>query len=229
MTVDRRIYVKKHLAALAITVIIFTIGIMIGLQVSDLRINAITNAARLQRAQFESLQLQYTFLNSAQNSSCVAFRTALDHNIYELENARTKLEAYIEDANDEEEFMIAKREYMITEIRYWLLAQQAEKVCELDTVSVLFFYRRSQVCGDCGTQGIILTYLKERFKDKLLIFSLDADMQDPTVMLIKNTYKIENTPSVVIEERVFEGLTRQENLKEEICRNFKTKTIKCEE
>ena len=229
MTVDRKVYVKKHLAALAITLIVFTIGVMIGLQVSDSRITAITNTARLQRAQFESLQLQYTFINTAQNASCAAFKTALDQNVYTLENARTKLESYIEDNQEEQEFAIAKREYMITELRYWLLAKQAEKMCGDEAVSVLFFYRRNQICGDCGTQGVILTYLKEMFKDKLLVFSLDADVDDPLITIIKGTYNITETPSIVVEEKVFEGFVEREVLREEICRNFKIKPAECEQ
>ena len=229
MTIDRKVYVKKHLAALAITLIVFTIGIMIGLQVSDSRISAITNTARLQRVQFESLQLQYAFLNTAQNTSCTAFTTALDQNVYALENARTKLESYIEDAKDEEEFIIAKREYMITELRYWLLAQQAKKVCEKESVSVLFFYERNQLCEDCNTQGIILTYLKEKFKEKLLVFSLDADLEDPMIDLVKDNYNITEIPSIVVEEKVFVGFTTKEFLEKEICKNFKASMQECQE
>src|SRR3989338_9725045 len=229
MTVDRKVYVRKHLAALAITLIVFTIGVMIGLQVSDSRITAITNTARLQRAQFESLQLQYTFINTAQNASCAAFKTALDENVYALGNAQTKLESYIDDNQEEQEFAIAKREYMITELRYWLLAKQAEKMCGDEAVSVLFFYRRNQICGDCGTQGIILTYLKETFNEKLLVFSLDADVEDPLITIIKGTYNITETPSIVIEEKVFEKLTDLEVLREEICKNFKVKPVECEQ
>lgn len=227
MTVDRRIYVKKHIAAFVITLIIFSIGIAIGLKISDARISLITNTARLQQAQFESIQLQYAFLNAAENTTCAAFRTTLDQNVYDLENARLKLESYLEEDAGEEEFLIAKREYMVTELRYWLLAKQAKKICGEDTVSILFFYRRNVLCDTCSTQGIILTYLKERFKDKLLVFSLDVDADEPMIKILKSTYNITQAPSVVVEEKRFHGLTKKEELEEEICRRYTTQVEEC--
>lgn len=228
MTVDRRLYLKKHVAALIITLLIFTIGILIGLKISDSRITTITNAARLQRAQFESLQLQYAYLNAAENTTCIVFRSTLDQNVYDLENARLKLESYLKETEDEE-FLIAKREYMITELRYWILANQAKKICKEDTVSILFFYKKEEICSDCSTQGTILTYLKERFKDRLLIFSLDIDTNEPMINILKNTFNITQAPSVVIEERLFEGLTVKEEIQQEICKNFKTDVEECKE
>lgn len=224
--VDRQIHGRKHIAAFFITLGIFVIGILIGLRISDVRVDVLDEENRQQRADLESLQLQYLYLDSQKdrNTSCGALNAALDSNLASLETARAKLENYLEELN-REEYLLLKREYLLNEVRYWILARQAREACGTDVVSVLYFYGTEEECEDCGAQAMILTSLKDRFKEKLLVFSLDRDFADNMIQVVKDSYGIKEVPSLVIEDKVNAGLVEMDEVEEEICSQLKDKDI----
>lgn len=217
--VDRTIYWKKHFVALFITIILFVVGLLIGLKVSDTRLIAIQEFNEQQKADFESLQLQYAYL-SASNGSCVAFKKTLDQSVENLETARIKLENYLQASANPGDFLSQKRAYMLAEIRYWLLAREAEKACGKDSVNLLFFYRDDDNCPQCSTQGYILTSQKDTFKDKLLVFSLDAGSEEPMVNIIKKVYNITDAPGVVVDDKIVDHFIDEDSLQAIICSKF---------
>ena len=217
---------KKHLAAFVITCLLFVIGLMIGLNVSDYRLALLQEFTAQQRADFESLQLQYAYLSTS-NTSCVALQNALENSVTQLEDARVKLEQYLRASATPTAFLLEKREYMLAEIRYWLLAGQTEHACGKDHVRVLFFYQDDDACSDCSAQGYILTSLKDTFDEKLLIFSLDATSGEPMVRIIRDVYNITMAPSIVVDEEVFSGLTIEKDLFDTICSHFTTPLAPC--
>lgn len=222
--VVRNFNLRRHLTAFAITALIFVIGLLIGLTLTNERIKFTENFARQQKADYDSLQLQYLYL---QKGSCPVLEKTLEQNIQELENNRARLEEFIKDS-DREDFKLAEREYILSEIRYWLLAKQSKLDCGSDTVSILYFYSDVEGdCQDCSAQGTILSYLKEEFKDRLLIFSLDINTEDPMLKILKETKKIDKLPALIVEEDKYSGLIETEELKSIICSHYKTPHSEC--
>ncbi|MDO8555745.1 MAG: hypothetical protein Q7R96_01050 [Nanoarchaeota archaeon] len=220
--VDRTIHWKKHLLALFITAVIFGIGIIIGIQLTDTRINTIKALNEHQQADFESLQLQYLYLNSQRgNQTCIALTKTLEENVYDLENARIKVENYLQNSDDKEELELIKRSYTLAEIRYWLLHEQTKQRCSSEAVALLYFYQQEPLCNDCSAQGYILTALKEQFKEKLLIFSIDENTEEPMVDILKKVYNISETPTLIIEEKSYPGIQTMEQLQPLLCKHYK--------
>ena len=75
-------------------------------------------------------------------------------------------------------------------------------------------------CFDCSAQGYILTYLKSIFGEKLLVFSLDVNFNEPMVQILKENYEIEELPTVIVGDKVFSGLTKKEELINELCLSY---------
>lgn len=226
LIVDRKIHWGKHILAFFITALVFIVGVLIGLRLTELRIGYSQDLWEKQRTDAESLQLQLIFLAAQQNKSCSVLLRSLESNAEDLENARVKLETFI-GSGGAEDYAIVKNNYMLTEIRYWLLARDTRQVCENDKVHVLFFYESDDVCGDCSAQGYVLTYLKNLFADQLLIFSLDAGFEEPMIQILKDNYGITEFPALVVEDKVFQGLTVKETLISEICGLYKKPPDAC--
>ena len=216
--VDRKFYWKRHLVVLLITMFIFTVGIMIGAILGEQRFEFTKADIEKQQVEYQSLQMQLLYLTGQEEKNCEVLLNSLERNIYDLENSRVKLENYIQDGS--KDFETVKRDYMLTEIRYWLMAKEAKKVCPSDAVSVLFFYETDDTCGDCSAQGHILTYLKSVFKDRLLVFSLDVNFNEPMVQILKENYGVDSLPSVIVEDKLFEGLAKKEELINELCHYY---------
>lgn len=230
--VERKTSTRRYLTAGVITILIFLVGLFIGTTLTNIRADAISIANQEQRLDIESSQLQYTLLTrlTEREEGCDAALATLGVNINSLEDTRRKLESYIASSLTENaEFNTLKREYMIAEIRYWLLAQETQKLCGKNFVTLLYFYSNDG-CIDCVAQGNILTNLKDTFEENLLIFSIDADFsEEPMIRILTQTFGVKEYPAIILQGEKYEGLQTETELKPKICEEFTTQPEICNE
>lgn len=229
----RQINKRIYLTAAIITLLIFVLGMLLGMVIEGKRISYIEATSREQKINFESLQLQYLYLSylstSERTGSCPAFLTTLDRYIKDMEGIRDRLENYIKAGKIYSgEFKSLKREYIVSQLNYWILAKKTKELCETDFVTVLYFH--SKDCVSCDDQGYILDYLKRMFDNKLLIFALDTDFdEEPIIPILRNTYNITTTPTIIIENEKFVGFTSKDELLKNICSVYKKKPEICKD
>ena len=222
----------KYIIAGSITLGIFLLGLFLGLAIEGKRVNYIESSSKKQNLDFNSLQLQYAFIDQlSQEKNCLAVQKTFEQNINNLESTRIRLENFDRDAKiNKNEFELLKNEYLLAQIRYWLLAQRTKKLCGTDLVSILYFFSDQRECPDCDKQAFVLTYLKKKFKDKLLIFSFDSKFEaEPMIPLLKKTYDITKYPTIVIEGKPKSGFQDKDTILREICGYYKEKTQNCAE
>jgi len=219
----RRISRTKYLVAAMITLGIFMLGIFIGLVVENHRLEYIKKEDRVQKLEYNSLQVLYAYIEQlSQTEECDTIPMVYDASLEHLENARIRLENYDKDATiNQEEFELLKREYVQAQLRYWLLAQRINQMCKSDFVTVLYFFSTDKECPDCEEQSFLLTYLKDIYKTKLLVFAIDSNYEAETmVKLLKNSYNVTTYPTLVTNDKVFKGFTKKDVLQDEICKNL---------
>lgn len=219
---------KIYVSALFLTVVIFVMGLLLGLVIEGKRVAFVEQADNIQKLNFESLHLQFLYLASIEGrESCPAFSAALGSHIKDTEKVRERLEGYIATGvayNDE--FEILKREYAISQLNYWILSKKTKKLCGTDFVTILYFY--SEKCPECENQGFVLDYMKKRFGEKILIFALDRDFsEEPVIPVIVTTYNVSASPTIVIEDDVFAGFQSKNSLLEVVCSKFADKPSDC--
>jgi len=220
----------KYIIAGIITLGIFLLGLFLGLAIEGKRVNYIESLSREQNLAFSSLQLQYAFIDQlSQEKNCIAVQKTFEDNINNLESTRIRLENFDRDATlNKAELDILKNEYILAQIRYWLLAERTKKLCGTDIVTVLYFFSDEKECPDCEEQAFVLTYLKKKFKDKLLIFSFDSKFEaEPMVAILKKTYNVKSYPALVIEGKLASGFYEKDSLLKEICGRYSEKTEDC--
>ena len=220
----------KYIIAGAITLGIFILGLLLGLAIEGKRVNYIESVSRQQNLDFSSLQLQYAFIDEmSQEKNCLAVQRTFEQNINNLESTRNRLENFDADATlNKNEFDVLKNEYILAQIRYWMLAERTRKSCGSDVVSILYFFSDEKECPDCDRQAFILTYLKKRFKDKLLIFSFDSLFEsEPMIHLLKKTYNVTAYPTVVIDGKPKSKFQDKDAILREICTKYREKTEDC--
>jgi len=226
----RNLSKDKYVIAGAITTGVFLLGLFLGLAIEGKRVNYIESISRRQNLDFSSLQLQYAFIDQlSQEKNCLAVQKTFEQNINNLESTRIRLENFDRDAKlNKNEFDLLKNEYMLAQIRYWLLAERTRKLCETDVVSILYFFSDEKDCPDCDRQAFVLTYLKKKFKDKLLIFSFDSKYElEPMIPLLKKTFNITKYPTIVIEGKSKEKFQDKDDILRDICSYYKENTEDC--
>ena len=211
---------KRYIIAALLTLSIFLLGLMLGLVIEGKRVQYIQSINRIEKLDYSSLQLQYAYIDQlSQEKNCDAVSKTFEKNILNLEEVRSRLEDYEKNANlNKKDLHTLKREYIIAQLNYWLLAQRTKKICDRDLVTILYFYSTDKECPDCGEQAFILTYLKNEFKDKLLIFALDSTYTDePMIEMLKGQHGISRYPTLVIEGHVFEDFISKDEILKTIC------------
>ncbi|MBU2589909.1 MAG: hypothetical protein KKF52_01200 [Nanoarchaeota archaeon] len=221
---------KNMLTAGVLTLSIFIIGILVGVTMSEKRV-AYGNEQMLdQKMELDSLQLQYAFIDQAKlENHCAALSTAIEENVEKLGIVGDKIQAFSSDMNfDEEEYDRLKREYVLSEMRFWLFAKKSQEICKKDVVSIIYFYSNEADCFDCGAQSKVLTYLKERLQDRLLIFSIDTSFKgEPLIEMLKEAYGIKTYPSLLINDEIHSGLVDEEDLRDILCEIYEDKSGVC--
>ena len=228
----RELNKKRYIIAALLTGFIFILGLMLGLVIEGKRVQYIESMNRIEKLDYSSLQLQYAYIDQlSQEKNCDAVSKTFEKNIIQLENTRERLENYEQNANlNKKDLHALKREYIIAQLNYWLLAKRIKKICNRDLVAILYFYSTKEKCPDCGKQAFILTYLKQQFKDKLLIFSFDSTYKDePMIGMLKDQYGINKYPTLVIEEEVFGGFIPKDEILKTICSSYKEDIDYCKD
>jgi hypothetical protein len=226
--VTRKISKNRYFLAFLITLIVFTLGLLLGLVVENKRIDLVEARDHQQKLDFGSLQLQYQIIDLLdEEKNCDALEKTFEESVENLENTRRRLETYLEDSSlNKKEFSILKREYTLAQIRFWLLTKKTKDICSLEQSVIFYFYADDSQCPRCGDQAFVLTHLKNKFGIALLNFAFDAQFDDePLINILKEIYDIKQYPSLVINGRTFEGFTSKETILKEICPTYKKTEI----
>lgn len=222
MALIRRISKEKYVVAGVITILIFLLGVLLGMVVDDVRISLSEKLVKEQELSYKSLQLQFlylsTFSEEGLDNNCNVIQISLRNAIDDLGSSLTDvLEFEKSSAVRKGEYKYLFRRYLLDNLRYWLLAKQAKAKCGFETATVLYFFEDD--CKPCPDQGVILTHYKKIFKDKFLVFPINVGLEEdePIVSVLKSQYNVEKYPTIVVEGKKYEGVVGYFTLKELIC------------
>ncbi len=231
--VKRKISKNKYFFAFIITLVVFSLGLLLGLVIESKRIQLIELQDQQQKLDFNSLQSQYQLIDLfGEEKNCAALKKTFEESIKNLGKSRVKLENYLENSNlNKKEFGLLKREYTLAQINFWLLTKKTKDVCNLEHADIFYFYGDDSQCSDCADQAYVLTYLKDKMGPQLLNFVFDSQLtNEPLVDILKESYNITKYPTLVINGKKFDGFISKDKILEEICPSFKNnKPVICPE
>ncbi len=204
---------KILISAIVISALLFTGGILTGYTINKGRLSSIEKDMREITKLVENFQLQFLFFDVlGENSTCPLLSATLSDINDESYEIGSKLTSYGSESEiqDYNEYMDLKKEYSRLLVGYWLLANKLKRSCRSDTKTIIYFF--SKKCSRCDDQGFILTYLKRKYKENLLIFALDADLDEPSLQTLKIHYNVTIYPSLIIEGKLYEDFKGKEEL-----------------
>lgn len=214
----REIRKRRYVLAGILTAMVFVLGLLLGLVIEGKRVGLVQDASEEAKVAISSLQLQYAFIDQlSQVGNCADFMNAFGKNVENLETARIKLSNYQDDATvNKKEFELLYRNYITSQVQYLLLSMKAKKLCSSDIVNVQYFF--SEECKSCDDQSFVLTFLKQKFGQRLFIFGFDASFKkEPLLNLMVSTYNVTGFPTLVIENVKYVGFIPKDNLTSTIC------------
>lgn len=229
MKIKRNFNKTRIFLALIITLIIFTLGLTLGLLLDTQRIQWSERESKQQKADYESLQWQYLFLTSTEDKeeTCILLKAAFDKSVTDLGESLDRIQSYRKQSQiNDEDYALIERAYIIDNLKYWLLARQYKQECEGEYAIILYFFSEKN-CPICPDQGVILTHYKKIYGEKLLVFPINTDLetQESSVKILRSRYNITELPSIVVGNKKYSGVVEMESLADIICENFNDKSL----
>ncbi|MFB6207739.1 MAG: hypothetical protein ABEJ69_00140 [Candidatus Nanohaloarchaea archaeon] len=203
--------VNKHRYAFAalLTVLVFLLGVFVSNFVDGVRADSLAASRNDNLVDLESQQLQLSYLQSGDVQSCSPLKTGLKSIVEDYNSRLGSLQNY-EDGSffRKDVFKDIKHRYILSGIRYWMFAQDLRERCDYNASTVLFFTNSldKEGCNACARQGQQLDYLKEKYEEDLLVFTIPTSMDDGMIDILEDQYNVTEEPVVVVNgEHVLRG------------------------
>jgi len=227
----RELQTRRYILAGVLTILIFVVGLLVGLLIENERLQYVQRVSNEQRIETNSLELQNLYVSLlSREGNCDAISNVLSVNLVNLERTRERIENFNKDSSgiNREEFHLLTREYLIEQLRFWLLTEEINKQCGTDIVTILNFYADSEICKDCNAQAFVLDYLKNILKQKLYIFSFNTKFtEEPLLQILIQNYDISKHPTLIVSGEKIENLVSRGELFDIICSKYETKPLEC--
>ena len=215
MTKNKRFDEKLLIIAIIITTLLFMGGVFTGLTISKQKLGTLEERMLDITTDIQNFQLQFLFFDVlGDKAACPLLSATLADINQDSYDVGIRLTNY--DPNKElealEDYTTLKKEYSRLLIGYWLLSNKLGDSCEEGTNTIVYFY--SENCVDCDNQGFVLDYLKRKYGNRVLIFALDADLDEPSVQTLKEYYQIEKYPGLIINGKLYPEFSDSKDLEE---------------
>jgi hypothetical protein len=108
-----------------------------------------------------------------------------------------------------------KKKYFILEAQSHLISKKINSLCNDSSILLINFYSNKN-CERCKEQGIEVLKARDALERKVAIklFSFDGDLDSPISQSYKNQYGISQYPTLIINDKEYEGFYSAQQLVE---------------
>jgi glutaredoxin len=210
--VKEKINWKIYITAGVVTLIIFSLGIGLGYLISNQKYDIIKYDFDSIQLQQKDIEIELLLINSIGNKSCDTLNYEIGKTASQSTELGQTVSLYDNEIIKNPDFASLKKNYIISLIQLWSYWELFKKNCNSSVNTILYFYAIKN-CNDCQAQGFVLSYLKEKYPDEIMVFALDKDEDLYSLNLIKNVYNITTAPTLIINNKKYEGLKDINELK----------------
>ncbi len=213
---ERKFSWNVYLSVFIITGILFFIGVYIGIKINDLFLIEFGEEVENLNLKMHSYELLFLLDNSS--LSCDLYNEYVIQFDSETYKMGANLE-YMEQHQGVEDRELKKR-YFELELRDYLISKKMIDQCDINQSIILYFYSNEN-CELCKEQGFELDKLKHDIninnQTNVRTYSFDGDYEDSAVIrALKHEFNISAYPALVINDQVYEGLRRSQEIKNKI-------------
>lgn len=197
----------KYVAVFSLATLIFISGLIVGQIIAEIRLKDFIAA---------SADLK-TSLLAMDTHEKIAEEYLCDVDIFQLTEEKAELGrhlAFLEEkyGRKDRRVLALKKEYSLLSIRQWLLMRKYKEQCYEDLTIILFFYSNERNVSDSELQGSILDYIYHSHPEKVVIYAFDYDLDLEAINTLEEIYGIKQVPSIVVNQKVYAGLTKSETI-----------------
>lgn len=199
-----------------LTVVVFLLGVLLGFALERNRIGNIEREFQRIDLQWNDAKLQTLYYQNLEPRFCdSAIKANLDFadKVYE---EGLRIEEYDRASFLTSDLELEKKKYALLKVEFWLNSIVLKEKCKANYVNLVYFFANDpefNAEAEQDTQAEILKDLKEKYGKDLMLIPLPIDLDISMINIIKETYDITRTPTLLINEKTkLEGLQNLEEL-----------------
>lgn len=206
MEVNKKLFIVAGFITILLFILIYSLNIFISVQREDL----LTDKMDIIIDEYEEMQTLSLMSDVfGKDATCLAMRDLMGQMDKSLWDLGTKIDKYrrlTEEYMSDPFYLEQKKKFNRREALYYTLLKETKTWCDVDAVTILFFYRKSEDCPDCDAMSFVLTDLRKNVDMDFGLFSFDADLDLSSINTLVDYYNVTSYPCVVIEENTRCGL-----------------------
>ncbi len=204
---------KKYILVFIITAAIFGTAFYLASRINQARIADIRFAQESVSIDILSSETQYELLGNL-DCKTISQNSILSSELNSLASRLSVAENNLGAHNIE--VIQLKKQYLLLEIKDYLLMEQVSQKCHIKPVFVLYFYSNAGNCQDCSRTGDVLTYLRQQYPG-LRVYSFDYNLNLSAVHTLISLRNLSGQlPAFIINDRPpvygFKTLEEMQNL-----------------
>lgn len=203
---------KKYLIVFFITLGIFAMAFFLSDYLNSRKLNQMENIYQQISTNILSTETKFSLLRIASCKDTVSDTSFEDELTYEL-NGMAKRVKYMESqlGVDDPNVVLIKTQYSLLQIKDYLLMRELATRCKEKMSTILYFHDLD--CADCRKQSLVLDKISLLYPN-IRVYWLDRNLQTPAMQTMISMFSVTNTPSIVIEEKIYSGFKSVDEIKE---------------
>jgi len=184
--------------------VIFTLGVLVGIFVTDIKIKGIIEDIEVVKEKIISFEVSLNLMYDKPELLCQTnLLWVLSEDLDKIAAKLAQLDATKSIFSDIERIERTKDYYFSLELLHYSLVERMKEICGKKWHTILFFYGKGSESKD---QGIYLTLLKQKYPEKVYVYSFKYDTNSTPVKLLIRFYEVYSVPTLVIDGVKHEGL-----------------------
>lgn len=200
------------------TFLILIIGVLVGLQMDDLRQGHVQNNLEQSNLDTETFMILQDYVDGSGENFCQLSGARLPDVGQKNAELGAELERFdSQEFANEERYSYIRDRYYNNQLRLYMLINEYNEECEGGENTILYFFDDST---DSQRQGAVLDEIGTNQQAIIFAFNKETMEESPIVEILVKDYNITQTPALVVNrDQKFEGFISQGELEHEILPN----------
>ena len=194
---------KRYIYTFIITLFIFSFAIWLSNKFNDEKIDSLRGLGSQISLDILSAETRFSLLQKTSCEHIVDQATSTIGFNSELQDLASRIKFMENQLGYENPDVVAlKKNYTLLQIKDYLLSKEYHDRCKQNIVSVLYFHGTD--CKECTNQSIILDKITSDYPE-IRLYYFDLSTYTPALATLASVFKVTQTPSLVINDKLYVG------------------------
>lgn len=190
---------ESLLKAVAITVVILGIGVLVGLQLDDTRTDFIQDQLQESNLRTETFLVTQNYLEDSSTNYCNVAESQIPQLAEKNAQIGNDLQSFSgQSLSNGNRYESLKERYYVNQLKLYNMLNSYKGKCEKEKLDLIFYFFDSSV--ESQRQGSVLTEYRRSVDNSTYVFSynLETSQRSEVLEVLKADYNVSEGPSIVI-------------------------------